>query len=83
MLRPERGMLAVGMPSWRHVSRLCRGVGVGLRYLFATASKAFDYGPAQLQREGRLWGIRAGDGVAGTCGANHCALKRMYESEEM
>ena len=52
-------------------------------YLFAAAPEAFDYGPAKLQREGCLWGIRAGDRVAGTCGANHCALKRMYESEEM
>jgi hypothetical protein len=77
MLRPERGMLAVGMPSWRGVSGLYRGVGVGLRYLFATTSEALDYGPAKLQREGCLWSIRAGDGVAGTCGANHCALQTM------
>ena len=44
----------------------------GEAYFFAAAPEAFDYGPAQLEGEGWLWGIGAGDGVARACGADHC-----------
>ena len=56
---------------------MLNSMGVVVPYLFATTSEALDYGPAKLQREGCLWGIWAGDGVAGTCGANHCALQKI------
>jgi hypothetical protein len=47
------------------------GVGDGDVHLFTSSSEAFDYRPAKLEGEGRLWGVGTGDGVAGTVWAAH------------
>lgn len=82
MLSPERGMLAVGMPSWAGVSKLSTRGTAGWEEccflkclvgtcLFAASPETLDDRPAKLERERRLWGVRAGDGIAGTSGADH------------
>jgi hypothetical protein len=40
-------------------------------YFFASSSEALDYWAAELEREGWLGCVGAGDGVTGTVGTDH------------
>jgi hypothetical protein len=49
-------------------------------YFFTSASKAFDYWPSELEGERCLWGVRTGDGVAGTVwAAHHACISSCFE----
>ena len=49
-----------------------RKVAVRRTHVFASAAKAFYDGAPELEWEGRLWCVWAGDGVAGPVWAAFC-----------
>lgn len=44
-------------------------------YFLTSASKALDDWPSEFERERRLWGIRAGDRIAGSIWSSHCVRR--------